>query len=43
MTKAYYEPNFEYVPQVSKERVYEVSLSMYIKPNPPVKAYSNPP
>ena len=40
-TKAYYEPNFEPMPQVSKERVHEVCFSKYTKPNSPVKAYNN--
>ena len=37
----YSEPNFEPVPQVSKERVHEVSFGRYTKPNSPVKTYNS--
>ena len=43
IAKAYHEPKFESVPQVPKERVYEVSFSRCTEPNSPVKAYSNSP
>ena len=36
-TKAYSEPSFEPVPQVSKERVHDVSFGRYTKPNSPGK------
>ena len=40
MTKVYSEPNFEPVPQMSKERIHEVSFGRYTKPNSPIKTFS---
>ena len=41
-TKIYSEPNFELVPQVSKEWVQELGTGKYTGTNPPHKTYSGP-